>query len=284
MSSKFADMPGYDTASPTVFGDSNEEKMAALPESDQDWRRDQADDEKVEIISCDAKEAIRKFQSGELASVSELKGEQITEAVETARTLVNKMTSAKPVDNTAALVDTVGQARAEGASMRVYSNSVEKVKVLEERVARLESMVAVQPEALHGGGTLADVANSVLSRMALLDPEQLVQADARLASLVERFNTVPESLQKLPDLTKWESLFCSIPQIVNRLESLGELHALAGRVGSSLVALEKSHQQIIAQLDRTEATQNELHGAMSTNIQVASENAKKLNERVEKLN
>ena len=28
------------------------------------------------------------------------------------------------------------------------------------------------------------------------------QADARLASLLERFNQVPESLQKLPDLSK----------------------------------------------------------------------------------
>ena len=65
-----------------MYGDSNEEKMAALPESDQDWKRDQAEDEKVEIISCDAQEAIRKFKSGELASASELKGEQITEAVE----------------------------------------------------------------------------------------------------------------------------------------------------------------------------------------------------------
>ena len=42
---------------------------------------------------------------------------------------------------------------------------------------------------------------------------------------------------------------------MNRLESLGELHALAGRVGSSLIALEKSHQQIISQLDRTEGNQ-----------------------------
>ena len=86
-------------------------------------------------------------------------------------------------------------------------------------------MVAVQPEALHGGGNLSDVAGSVLSRMALLEPEHLgqfyrqidffisffpyksknpikAQADARLASLVDRFSTVPESLQKLPDLTK----------------------------------------------------------------------------------
>ena len=53
-------------------------------------------------------------------------------------------------------------------------------------------------------------------------------------------------------MKKWESLFSSIPQIVDRLETLAPLHSLAGRVGASLIALEKSHQQIIAQLDRTE--------------------------------
>ena len=101
-------------------------------------------------------------------------------------------------------------------------------------------------------------------------------------------------------MKKWESLFSSIPQIVERLETLGPLHALAGRVGASLIALEKSHEQIISRLDRTEgnigsfiivvkftfwslATQNELHSAMSQNIKVATENAKKLGERVEKL-
>ena len=40
------------------------------------------EDENVEIISCDAAEAIKKFKSGELESSSDLKGEQITEAVE----------------------------------------------------------------------------------------------------------------------------------------------------------------------------------------------------------
>ena len=30
------------------------------------------------------------------------------------------------------------------------------------------------------------------------------------------------------------------------------MHALAGRVGASMVALEKSHQQVVAMLERTE--------------------------------
>ena len=63
-------------------------------------------------------------------------------------------------------------------------------------------LVSVPSDPLQSGGSLTEVAQSVSSRMALLEPEQLAQADARLASLVERFNQVPESLQKLPDLTK----------------------------------------------------------------------------------
>ena len=57
--------------------------------------------------------------------------------------------------------------------VNIVTKKLKQLSVLEERVARLEAMVEVQPEALHGGGTLSDVAGSVLSRMALLDPEQL---------------------------------------------------------------------------------------------------------------
>merc|ERR1712131_454919 len=162
---------------------------------------------------------------------------------------------------------TVASSNAKGSSLRIYSNTPEALKILEQRIAKLENLVSVPSDPLQSGGSLTEVAQSVSSRMAL----------------VERFNQVPESLQKLPDLTKWESLFSSIPQIVDRLETLAPLHSLAGRVGASLIALEKSHQQIIAQLDRTEATQNELHAAMNQNIQVATDNAVKLGERVEKL-
>ena len=48
------------------------------------------EDENVEIISCDAAEAIKKFKSGELESTSDLKGEQITEAVEDCFTITEQ--------------------------------------------------------------------------------------------------------------------------------------------------------------------------------------------------
>jgi hypothetical protein len=281
MSGKYENLPGYDITSPTIYGDTEEATRANLPESDQDWKN-REEDENVEIISCDAAEAIRKFKNGEIQT-PELKGEQLTEAVEASRNLVNRMTQPNPNLREESLSKTVAAASSKGSSLRIYSNSAESLRVLEQRVAKLEQLVSVPSDPLQSGGSLSEVAASVSSKMAFLEPEQLAQADARLASLLERFNQVPDSLQKLPDLSKWESLFSSIPQIVERLETLGPLHALAGRVGASLVALEKSHEQIISRLDRTEATQNELHSAMSQNIKVATENAKKLGERVEKL-
>ena len=48
-------------------------------------------------------------------------------------------------------------------------------------------------------------------------------------------------------------------------------------------SLEQTQKTIESQLERTEATQNELQNAMVQNLQVATENAKKLTERVEKL-
>ena len=135
----------------------------------------------------------------------------------TARNLVNKLTNPKSSIDDHNLAKSVASSNAKGSSLRIYSNTPEALKILEQRIAKLENLgmflrtsirlyffllVSVPSDPLQSGGSLTEVAQSVSSRMALLEPEQLAQADARLASLVERFNQVPESLQKLPDLTK----------------------------------------------------------------------------------
>jgi hypothetical protein len=78
-------------------------------------------------------------------------------------------------------------------------------------------------------------------------------------------------------------MFPVIPTIVERLEALAPLHNVAARVAASLQSLEKTQKSIQSQLNRTESTQNELQNAMIQNIHVATENAKKLTEKVEKL-
>ena len=49
---------------------------------------------------------------------------------------------------------------------------------------------------------MSDVAQFLAQKSALLEPDSLSQADARLATLLERFSEIPESLQKLPEMRK----------------------------------------------------------------------------------
>ena len=118
---------------------------------------------------------------------------------------------------------------------------------------------------------------------------------------------------------QWECLLPAIPTIVERLGALAPIHDVAARVAATIQdsvaniaehrevpvripsaakfflkrgsefftnafkSLEQTQKTIESQLERTEATQNELQNAMAQNLQVATENAKKLTERVEKL-
>ena len=74
---------------------------------------------------------------------------------------------------------------------------------VKNQISQLDAyLVRVPSDSLQMGGTLSDVAQSLAQKTALLDPEQLAQADARLSALVERFQQVPESLQSLPDMRR----------------------------------------------------------------------------------
>jgi len=277
--SKYSSLPGYDQNQQTIYGD---EEAHSLPEDDRDWKA-VPEDENVEIISCEAVKNIKRFKDGDLDQIGEITGKQLTESVETARKMVSRLTDNQSSD--APQFDKVVEAaKGDGASYRVFSNSQSQITQLEQRVARLEEIVnRVPSDPLQPGGTLSDVAQSLAQKSALLEPDQLSQADARLATLLQRFNEIPESLQKLPDMSKWECLLPAIPTIVERLGALAPIHDIAARVAATIQSLEQTQKTIESQLERTEATQNELQNAMAQNLQVATENAKKLSERVEKL-
>ena len=97
------------------------------------------DDENVEIISCDTVQAIKRFKEGDMDQIGDLRGHQLTEAVDTARKLVTRLTDAPK--STIQSVDKVIEATASsGSSYRIYSNSESTLIQLEQRVARLEEL------------------------------------------------------------------------------------------------------------------------------------------------
>ena len=99
------------------------------------------DDENVEIISTDTVQAIKRFKEGDIDQIGDLKGQQLTEAVDTARKLVTRLTDTSKTDSQAPLVEeAVNAAATENASYRIYSNSESTLTHLEQRVARLEEL------------------------------------------------------------------------------------------------------------------------------------------------
>ncbi|CAG5099324.1 Oidioi.mRNA.OKI2018_I69.XSR.g16447.t1.cds [Oikopleura dioica] len=287
--SKYANLPGYDTSSKTVYGDNIDDNMS-MPEEDRDWKAaaegegEEENEENVEIITCEAAEAIKRFREGDIDQIGDVTGRQLTESVETARKMMDKLTDTGA--NTQSLdVEMVAQeASKPDSSYRIYSNAEATISQLQQRISRLEELVnSVPADPLQPGGSLSDIAQTISQKMALLEDDKVKAADARLGSLLEKYKEVPESLQKLPDLHKWEPVFTALPAIVERLESLAPVHQVAARVAQNFVNLEKCQAAIQSQLDRSEATQNELHSAMNQNLKIAAENAKNLTARFEKL-
>ena len=93
----------------------------------------------MEIISCDTSQAIKRFKEGDIDQIGDLKGKQLTEAVNTARQLVNQLTD-KQKSETSEISNAIETAAHEGSSYRIYSNSESTLIQLEQRVARLEEL------------------------------------------------------------------------------------------------------------------------------------------------
>jgi len=254
----------------------------SMPEEDRDWKG-AMEEENVEIISCEAAEAIKRFREGDIDQIGDVTGKQLTESVETARKMMNKLTDAGASPSVD--VEMVAQeASKPDLSYRIYSNAEATISQLQKRISRLEELVnSVPADPLQPGGSLSDIAQTISQKMALLEDDKASAADARLGSLLEKYKQVPDSLQKLPDLHKWEPVFAALPAIVERLESLAPVHQVAARVAQNFVNLEKCQAAIQSQLDRSEATQNELHNAMNQNLKTTAENARNLTSRFEKL-
>ena len=58
----------------------------------------------------------------------------------TARNLVNKLTNPKSSIDDHNLAKSVASSNAKGSSLRIYSNTPEALKILEQRIAKLENL------------------------------------------------------------------------------------------------------------------------------------------------
>ena len=112
------------------------------------------EEENVEIISCEAAEAIKRFREGDIDQIGDVTGKQLTgifinivlqsthgdlESVETARKMMNKLTDAGASPSVD--VEMVAQeASKPDLSYRIYSNAEATISQLQKRISRLEEL------------------------------------------------------------------------------------------------------------------------------------------------
>ena len=94
----------------------------------------------MEIISCDTYQAIKRFKEGDIDRIGNLTGEELTDAVETARKLVTRLTDTKANSQTPNVEKAIEATSSLNSSYRIYSNSEQTIVQLEQRVARLEEL------------------------------------------------------------------------------------------------------------------------------------------------
>ncbi|KAL5006481.1 hypothetical protein ScPMuIL_015287 [Solemya velum] len=150
---------------------------------------------------------------------------------------------------------------------------------LEERLERLEAAIGQGYDKL--GVLTAETDNKSLlgavsvmnSKLSLLDPGNLDQVEARLQNVLHKLGQISdkkpseedeEKQNKISELynmvKKWESIAESVPQVVDRLVSLKELHEQALQFSQALSALDSAQQEI--------STSIMSHGEMVKQLQV----------------
>ncbi|RXM95267.1 Dynactin subunit 2-A [Acipenser ruthenus] len=125
-----------------------------------------------------------------------------------------------------------------------------KIAELEKRLAELETAVGTGPERLNTIEVLQAKVNA-------LDAATLDQVEARLQSVLGKMNEIAKHKAAIEDaetqnkvsqlyevIQKWDSMATTLPQTVQRLVAVKELHEQAMQFGQLLTHLDTTQQMI----------------------------------------
>uniref|UniRef100_A0A671Y663 Dynactin 2 (p50) n=1 Tax=Sparus aurata TaxID=8175 RepID=A0A671Y663_SPAAU len=129
-------------------------------------------------------------------------------------------------------------------------NESAKMAELEKRLAELEIAVG-------SGSDKQDTIELLQARVSALDSATLDQVEARLQSVLGKMNEIAKHKAAIEDadtqnkvsqlydvVQKWDAMSTSIPQVVQRLVAVKELHEQAMQFGQLLTHLDTTQQMI----------------------------------------
>uniref|UniRef100_G3NTG1 Dynactin 2 (p50) n=1 Tax=Gasterosteus aculeatus aculeatus TaxID=481459 RepID=G3NTG1_GASAC len=168
-------------------------------------------------------------------------------------------------------------------------NESAKMAELEKRLAELEMAV--------GSGSDKQATIELLqARVSALDSATLDQVEARLQSVLGKMNEIAKHKAAIEDaetqnkvsqlydvVQKWDSMSTSVPQVVQRLVAVKELHEQAMQFGQLLTHLDTTQQMINNSLKDNNTLLTQVQQTMKENLGAVEENFAALDQRMKKL-
>ncbi|XP_035226105.1 dynactin subunit 2-A-like [Stegodyphus dumicola] len=177
-----------------------------------------------------------------------------------------------------------------------------KLASLEQRLKNLETIIGQDKKKMSFLTSNTDdksvtAAISLLSsKLNLLDPNYLEQIESRLLVLHQCMAQISEKKQAVEDAEKQnkvaelyelakkvDELSSSLPQVVQRLVSLKDLHEQALQFSKALTQLDTTEQQITNALKNNEVMLKEVQATFLKNIEMIETNITSLNARIQAL-
>ncbi|CAG5135090.1 unnamed protein product, partial [Candidula unifasciata] len=179
-----------------------------------------------------------------------------------------------------------------------------KVAMLEERLERLENVVGRNFDKM--SSLTSDTQNKSLlgavavlnSKLSLLDSVSTESVEARLNVVLQKMQQIGERKEKeaqvdldkqkqisdLYDLVKkWESTAETLPQIVDRLLSLKELHEQALQFSQALSYLDTTQQEVCSSITGHSDMLKQMQSSLVENNQRIQQNVQSIDKRLKAL-
>ncbi|XP_069826467.1 dynactin subunit 2 [Dendropsophus ebraccatus] len=177
-----------------------------------------------------------------------------------------------------------------------------KIAELEKRLGELEVAVRFDQDTQNPltvglqGSNLMDTVEILQAKVNMLDVASLDQVEARLQSVLGKMNEIAKHKAAIEDadteskvhqlydtVQKWDSMSGTLPQVVQRLVTLKQLHEQAMQFGQLLTHLDTTQQMISNSLKDNTAALALVQKAMKENLATVEDNFATIDSRIKKL-
>jgi len=181
-------------------------------------------------------------------------------------------------------------------------NQLARAAQLEKKIDRLETLIGNDSDKLSSLSawtnhkSVLGAVQVLSSRLSLLEPAHLDHIEGRLHSVHTRMNSIAEKKQAIDDadkqskvtelyelVKKSETLCSALPEVVDRLVSLEDLHEQAMQFSRSIKQLDSAQSQLTNALQSNTDLVSAVQDKFTANLQTIQTNVESLDNRINKL-